>query len=101
MSRLKVRHRPDGVIELNRRRLWEVVVHPAFALLLALFATFVVVVGALTTAVIEFPDLPEAVALILPCLVLGLWGAQIARSVAVPATVPANDDPPPSPRRVA
>ncbi|BDG03759.1 hypothetical protein [Anaeromyxobacter oryzae] len=94
MSRLKVRHRPDGVIQLNRRRVWEVVVHPAFAVLLALFASFVVVVGALTTAVIEFPDLPEGIALILPCLVLGLWGAQMARS-AVAATVPVEDDPPP------
>ncbi len=72
--------------------------HPAFALLLALFGAFLLLVGALTTAVIEFPGLPEGVALILPCLVLGLWGAQMARS-AVPAHVPADDDPPP--RRVA
>lgn len=97
MSRLRIRRRPDGVVQLRRLRPRDVVLHPAYAVLLALFACWVAVVGALTAAVIEVPDLPVGLVAVVPCLALGLWGARVAHSVAVaPAPV---DDPPP--RRVA
>jgi hypothetical protein len=98
MSRLRVRRRPDGVVELNRLRARDAILHPAYAVLLGLFATWVLMVGALTTAVIEWPDLPFGVAAVLPCLALGLWGARAARTARL---APAPVDDPKPPRRVA
>jgi hypothetical protein len=98
MSRLQINRRPDGVIELNRPRLRDLFLHPAQAVMLALFATWLVLVGTLTTAVIEFPQAPLGIALMLPCVALALWGAQVARSARL-VTAPVDDDPPP--RRVA
>lgn len=98
MSRLHVRRRPDGVIELNRPRLRDLFLQPAYAVILALFAAWLVLVGTLTTVVIEFPQVPLGIALMLPCLALALWGAQVARSRRL-VTAPVDDDPPP--RRVA
>jgi hypothetical protein len=98
MSRLRVRRRADGVVELNRLRPRDAILHPACAVLLALFATWALMVGALTTAVIEWPDLPFGVAAVVPCLALGLWGARAARTAAL-AAAPLDDPKPP--RRVA
>ena len=86
------------MVELARLRPRDALLHPAYPVLLALFATWILMVGALTTAVIEWPDLPFGVAAVLPCLALGLWAARLAHTAAL-ARAPVDDPKPP--RRVA
>jgi hypothetical protein len=95
MSRLIVRRRPDGMIQLRRRRAWHVVADPALLVLLGLCAACVGVIAAVTAIGIEFPP---ALAMTLPLIALGLWAGRWARSEQL-APVPRK--PPPPPRLVA
>lgn len=95
MSRLHVKRRPDGVIELNRLRVRDLLVHPAHAVMLALFAVWLALVCTLAAVVVRFPAALPAIGLMLPGLVLGLWGAQVARSPRLAPAPVRRDDPPP------
>ena len=96
MSRLIVRRRPDGLIQLRRRTAWHALADPAAAVLLGLLAGCAALLAFLATVAAKAP---VVFLLTAPCLALGLWGARWSRSDRpVAATVPPDPRPP---RRVA
>lgn len=90
MARLVVRRRPDGLIQLRRRRAWNLVADPVLGVLCLLFPVCAAVMIGLATALVAGPFLVGVVA---ACLALGLLAARWARTAA-PATVPVLDPPP-------
>jgi hypothetical protein len=91
MRPLRIRRRPDGVIELRRPRLRDAVVTPDAAILLALFVgslAFMVLVAVMAVASPGLVVVPGSFAL------LGLWAGSFARKVRL-ETASAEASPPP------
>lgn len=91
MRPLRIRHRPDGVIELRRRHLHDAVVTADAAILLALLVgslAFMSLVAAMAVAAPGLIAIPGAVSL------LGLWAGSLARKARLE---PASTEPPPPP----
>lgn len=98
MARLIVRRRRDGLVQLRRRRIWNVVSFRETAAILLLSATSIAFSFTLLAAVIT-PRLLLALVPIVLVAVIAIWAA---RATQAPASVTAPvDDPPRPPRRVA
>lgn len=96
-SRLVIRRRRDGLIQLRRRRIWHVLSAPETTAILMLFAACLGISVALVTILLEPPIVLGALPL-LPVAVIGVWAA---RASQVPAFVAAPVDRPPTPPRNA
>jgi hypothetical protein len=98
MSRLVIRHRPDGVIQLRRRPLWHLLADRAAGAMLLLFAAVLLLLTGVATALVVAPF---ALVLLGGCGVLGLVAARWAWTEQLaPARAP-RDEPPRPPLRVA
>lgn len=88
-----VRRRPDGLVEIRRRRPRDVVATPDAAVLLALMAGWLLFVAVLVVTLVTSPIL---LAMTGGFVLLGAWGVAITR----PQTLSVAPAPPP-PRHVA
>lgn len=88
-----VRRRPDGLVEIRRRRARDIVVTPDAAVLLALMGGWLLFVAVLVVTLVISPIL---LAMTGGFVLLGAWGVAISR----PATLSIAPAPPP-PRHAA
>ncbi len=95
MSVLRVRRRPDGVIELRKRRVRDAVLDGDTGRVLLLCAACTAILAVVVAGLVEAPI---AVWLLGPCLALGIGAARWASTERL-APVPAPK--PPSPPRAA
>jgi hypothetical protein len=91
MRTARLRRRPDGVIEIRRPRVRDVVLAPDVGVVLILFFGCLLFLTALVAALVEFPYTLWFAGV---CLALGLWGAREARSARL---AEARVEPPSSP----
>ena len=75
-----LRRRPDGVIEIRRHRVRDLVLAPDVGVVFVLFFGCLLFLTALVAALVEFRYALWVAAF---CLALGLWGAREARSARV------------------
>lgn len=96
-SRLVIRRRRDGLIQLRRRRVWHVLSTPETTAIFMLFSACLAISVALVTVLLEPPIVLGALPLV-PVALIGVWAA---RATQAPAFVTAPLDGPPSPPRNA
>jgi hypothetical protein len=96
-SRLVIRRRRDGLIQLRRRRVWHALSTPETAAIFMLFSACLAISIALITVLLEPPLVLGALPLV-PVAVIGVWAA---RATHAPALVAAPIDRPPTPPRSA
>jgi len=87
-----VRRRPDGLVEIRRRRARDVVATPDAVVLLALMGAFLLFCAALVVTLVTSPIL---LAMTGGFVLLGAWGASLVRPGALEPAVE------PPPRRIA
>ena len=92
-SRLVIRRRRDGLIQLRRRRIWHVLSAPETAAIFMLFSACLAISVALVTALLEPPLVLGALPL-LPVAVIGVWAARASQAPAF-VTAPIDRPPPP------
>lgn len=92
MSRLLVRRRKDGIVQLRRPSAWHLLADPVLLVVLGVCAACAAVMAAIAligTAV------PITFGLTLPLVALGLWaGRSVRDAVLAPAPVPTKPRPP-------
>jgi hypothetical protein len=99
MARISiVRRRRDGLVQIRRRRVWEIIsARETVAILLISGASLgfsIALVAAVSAPLMLLAFVPLA-----PVVGLGLWASRATQSAL--ATAPADDPPPRPPRRVA
>lgn len=99
MARISiVRRRRDGLFQIRRRRVWEIIsARETAAILLisgASLGASLVLVAAVSAPLVLLALVPLA-----PVMLLGMWASRATQ--AAMATAPADDPPPRPPRRVA
>ncbi len=98
MARLIVHRRPDGLVQLRRRRIWHVLsAREIVAILLLSLASFAF--SMILVAVVSAPRLLLALAPVVAVGALAVWAARATQPPAL-ARAP-GDDPPRPPPRVA
>lgn len=98
MARFIVRRRPDGLIQLRRRRIWHLISRYEAAAIFILTAACLALTALLVGALIARPS---ALALAAPILAVGLLALWAVRVVRAPSLAPAPLNEPPRPPRKA
>ncbi|HET8733054.1 MAG TPA: hypothetical protein VFM45_04680 [Anaeromyxobacteraceae bacterium] len=97
-SRLVIHRRRDGLIQLRRRRIWNVLSAPEATAILGLFAACLGISVALIIVLLE-PPIVLGVLPLLPVAVIGVWAARAVQPAF--ASAPLDRPRPPSPPRNA
>ncbi len=98
MARLIVHRRRDGLVQLRRRRIWQVIsARETAAILLLSVGSFLFSLA--LVAAVSAPLVLLALVPLIPVVALGFWAARATHAAL--ATAPVDEPPPRPPRRVA
>lgn len=92
MSRVILRRRPDGILQIRPRPFWRVIAGPVPAVLLGLLAVCSVIMALLAVALVRFP---VVVLLVCGCMALALAAVRFGLTGPDVAEVRVHDRRPP------